>query len=41
MSGYTDEAIARRGLLETGARFMEKPFTTEVLLQNVRVTLDA
>jgi two-component system, cell cycle sensor histidine kinase and response regulator CckA len=41
MSGYTDEAIARRGVLETGARFMEKPFTTEVLLQNVRVTLDA
>ena len=41
MSGYTDEAIARQGVLETGARFMEKPFTTEVLLQNVRLTLDA
>jgi two-component system, cell cycle sensor histidine kinase and response regulator CckA len=41
MSGYTDEAIARRGVLDTGARFMEKPFTTEVLLQNVRLTLDA
>jgi len=41
MSGYTDEAIARRGVLDTGARFMEKPFTTEVLLQNVRMTLDA
>lgn len=39
MSGYTGNAIARRGLLEEGVAFLEKPFTAELLAAKVRGTL--
>jgi two-component system cell cycle sensor histidine kinase/response regulator CckA len=40
-SGYADEAIVRRGILNTGAAFLQKPFTSAVFLQKVRDVLDA
>ncbi|CAN5696334.1 hypothetical protein BH24ACT26_BH24ACT26_18650 [soil metagenome] len=36
MSGYTDQIIAQRGVLEAGDRFIQKPFTAEELLEEVR-----
>lgn len=36
MSGYTHDAIARRGMLEPGPRYLQKPFTSEALLRIVR-----
>jgi CheY-like chemotaxis protein len=41
MSGYTDNAIVRNGLLEEGAAFLQKPFTPEGLLRKMRQVLDA
>jgi CheY-like chemotaxis protein len=41
MSGYTDEAIVRHGVLEPGTWFIEKPFTPESLGAKVRAVLDA
>ncbi|PYT03174.1 MAG: hybrid sensor histidine kinase/response regulator, partial [Acidobacteria bacterium] len=41
MSGYTDDAILRHGVLEETAAFMEKPFSPEVLARKVREVLDA
>jgi PAS domain S-box-containing protein len=40
MSGYTDNAIARHGVLEDGAKFIEKPFTPTNLSMKVREVLD-
>jgi CheY-like chemotaxis protein len=40
MSGYTDDAVIRRGLLEPGMPFLSKPFTVEELARMVRNTLD-
>ncbi|MEO8348638.1 MAG: PAS domain S-box protein [Acidobacteriota bacterium] len=39
-SGYTDDVIVRRGLMERGAAFLEKPFTPTVLARKVREVLD-
>jgi two-component system cell cycle sensor histidine kinase/response regulator CckA len=39
MSGYTGNAIARRGLLDEGVAFIEKPFTAESLAGKVRAVL--
>ena len=40
MSGYTDDEIMRRGLLEPGAPFLAKPFSPETLAAKVREVLD-
>ena len=39
MSGYTAEAIGHHGVLEATEHFIQKPFTTEVLLDKVRQVL--
>ena len=39
-SGYVDESVTRRGLLERGASFLQKPYTPAVLLVRVRELLD-
>ena len=41
MSGYTDNAIVRNGLLAETASFLQKPFTPEELLRKMRQVLDA
>jgi PAS domain S-box-containing protein len=40
-SGYTDGEIVRRGLLEPGAAFVQKPFTPEAIARIVRERLKA
>jgi len=40
VSGYTDDALLRRGVLEPGTRFLHKPFTAASLGRAVRGTLD-
>jgi hypothetical protein len=41
MSGYTDDAIVRHGILEDDIFFLQKPFTGELLLSKVREALTA
>ncbi len=41
MSGYAAEIIEERGILSKGARFLQKPFSREVLLTTVRDVLDS
>jgi PAS domain S-box-containing protein len=41
MSGYTDDAIVRQGVLDEGVAFIQKPFTAESLVRRVREVLDA
>jgi DNA-binding response OmpR family regulator len=40
MSGYTDNAIVRNGVLETGLFFLQKPITPNILARKVRHVLD-
>jgi CheY-like chemotaxis protein len=41
MSGYTDDAIVRHGVLQEGIAYLQKPFTPAVLARKVRAVLDA
>jgi PAS domain S-box-containing protein len=40
MSGYTDDAIVRHGVLKSGTHFLEKPFSSGRLADKVREVLD-
>jgi two-component system cell cycle sensor histidine kinase/response regulator CckA len=40
ISGYTDDEVTRRGLLDAGAPFLEKPFEAEGLARRVREVLE-
>jgi CheY-like chemotaxis protein len=39
-SGYTDEAILRHGVLESGISFLQKPYTPDSLARRIREVLD-
>jgi DNA-binding response OmpR family regulator len=39
MSGYTDDAIVRHGILERGIHYLQKPFTPAALARRVREVL--
>jgi PAS domain S-box-containing protein len=41
MSGYTDDAIVRHGILEPGLAFVQKPFAADSLLRKIRGVLEA
>jgi PAS domain S-box-containing protein len=41
MSGYTDDDIIRRGVLDLTAAFVQKPFTVDSLSRAIRETIDA
>jgi DNA-binding NtrC family response regulator len=40
MSGYTDDAVVRHGVLQSGLAFIQKPITPDTLLIRVRQVLD-
>jgi PAS domain S-box-containing protein len=40
MSGYTDDAVVRQAVLDTGLPFLQKPFTPGALAAKVRAVLD-
>jgi len=40
MSGYTEDAIVRHGVLESSMRLLSKPFRPIDLIQKVREVLD-
>ena len=41
LSGYTDDEMIKRGVLEDGVQFLQKPFPPDVLARKVREILDA
>jgi two-component system, cell cycle sensor histidine kinase and response regulator CckA len=40
LSGCTDDAIVRHGVLEAETAFLQKPFTTAALAMKARAVLD-
>jgi two-component system, cell cycle sensor histidine kinase and response regulator CckA len=40
MSGYSEDIVARHGVLHAGTRLIQKPFTVEQLVSSVRRVLD-
>lgn len=40
MSGYTDNEVERHGIAESGAPFLQKPFTPDTLARKLRHVLD-
>ena len=41
MSGYTDDEVMRRGVIDGQTAFLQKPFTPDMLARKVREVLDA
>jgi PAS domain S-box-containing protein len=40
MSGYSDDEVLRRGIVEDGSTYLKKPFNPESLLRKIREVLD-
>ena len=40
MSGYTDDEVMRRGVIDGATAFLQKPFTPDMLAHKVRTVLD-
>ena len=40
MSGYSNNVIAHRGILDSGIHFIQKPFSNRSLLEKIREVLD-
>ena len=40
MSGYTDDAVVRHGIIDSTIAFIQKPITPELLARKVRAVLD-